>query len=66
MIRIVMVEVQPLRELPRVDGFEIVDGNSGLIADLAQAHASLLACESQLFADARCHLQSLDPWRWLD
>jgi len=34
-----------------------------LIADLAQANASLLACESQLFAYTRCHLQSLDSWR---
>src|SRR5215510_12658957 len=38
------------------DGFEIMDGNSCLIADTA-----LLAGESQLFAYIRCHLQSLDP-----
>jgi len=45
------------------DGFEIVDRNSRLIADLTQAHASLLACESQLFAYTSCHLRSLDSWR---
>src|SRR6185503_12536301 len=45
------------------DSFEIVDGNAGLIADLAQAHAALLAGESQLFAYTRCHLHSLDSWR---
>src|SRR5688572_2933124 len=43
------------------DSFEIMDGNSRLIADLAQANAAPLACESQLFAYTRCHLQSLDP-----
>src|ERR1051326_65325 len=52
----------------RFDGFEIMDGDSCLIADLAQANASLLASESQLFAYTRCHLQSLDSWcqGWLD
>ena len=45
----------------RFDCFEIVDGNAGLIADLAQANAALLAGESQLFAYTRCHLQSLVP-----
>src|SRR5690348_2130937 len=44
----------------RFDCFEIMDGDSCLIADLAQANASLLAGESQLFAYTRCHLQSLD------
>jgi hypothetical protein len=43
------------------DGFEIMDGDTRLIADLTQANASLLAGESQLFAYTRCHLQSLDP-----
>src|ERR1041384_2155002 len=47
------------------DGFEIMDGDSRLFANFAQANASLLACESQLFAYTRCHLQSLDSWRWL-
>jgi hypothetical protein len=42
-----------------------MDGNARLIADLAQANASPLACESQLFTDTRCHLQSLDPGVWL-
>src|ERR1700752_285170 len=42
--------------------FEIMNGNSSLIADLAQANATLLASESQLFAYARSHLQSLDSW----
>src|SRR6185369_7687809 len=45
----------------RFDGFEIMDGDSSLIADFTQANASLLAGESQLFAYTRCHLQSLDP-----
>ena len=45
----------------RLDGFEIVDGYSSLIADLAQADAALLASESQLFAYTCCHLQSLVP-----
>src|SRR5215468_119415 len=45
------------------DGFEIMDGNSCLIADVAQADTALLAGESQLFAYTRCHLQSLDSWR---
>src|SRR5687768_3594965 len=45
------------------DRFEIVNGNPGLVADLAQTNTSLLACESQLFAYTRCHLQSLDSWR---
>src|SRR5262245_52312516 len=39
------------------DCFEVVDGNSSLIADFAQANASLLAGESQLFAYTRCHFQ---------
>src|SRR5688572_9833333 len=47
------------------DGFQIMDGYSRLITDLAQANAALLACESQLFAYTRCHLQSLDPGVWL-
>src|ERR1043166_9720516 len=47
----------------RFDSFKIMDGYSRLIADLAQANASLLASESQLFAYTRCHLQSLDSWR---
>ncbi len=45
----------------RFDGFEIVDGDSGLIADFAQANTSLFPSESQLFAYTRCHLQSLVP-----
>src|SRR5215204_3903185 len=48
----------------RFNSFEIVDRDSGLVADFAQANASLLACESQLFAYTRCHLQSLVSWRW--
>lgn len=44
-----------------LDCFEIVNGDSGLIADLAQANAALLASESQLFAYTCCHLQSLVP-----
>src|SRR5688572_33400392 len=43
------------------DGFEVVDGDSGLVADLAQANAPLLARESQSFAYTCCHLQSLVP-----
>src|SRR5688500_3229719 len=38
-----------------------MDGDSGLIADLAQANTALLASDSQLFAYACCHLQSLIP-----
>lgn len=45
----------------RFDGFQIVDRDTGLIADLAQTNASLLPGESQLFAYTRCHLQSLVP-----
>ena len=45
----------------RLNRLEIVDGDSGLIADLAQANSSLLAGESQLFAYTCCHLQSLVP-----
>src|SRR5262245_4893079 len=45
------------------DSFEIMNGNAGLIADLAQADTALLAGESQLFAYTRCHLHSLDSWR---
>jgi len=45
----------------RFNCLEIVDGDSGLIADLAKANASLLAGESQLFAYTCCHLQSLVP-----
>jgi len=41
----------------RFNGFEIMDGDAGLIADFAQADTALLAGESQLFADTRCHLQ---------
>ena len=49
------------------DGFQVVDGDAGLIADFAQANASLLPGESQLFAYTRCHLQSLVPGvGWLD
>src|SRR5690349_17804248 len=44
------------------DGFEIMDGDARLIADLAQADTALLAGESQLFAYTRCHLHSLDSW----
>ena len=44
-----------------LDGFEIVDGDSGLIADFAKANASLLSSESQLFAYTCCHRQSLVP-----
>src|SRR6185369_14090303 len=47
------------------DCFEIMDRDSGLIADFAWADTACLACESQLFADTRCcHLQSLVS-RWL-
>ena len=45
------------------DGFQVVNGDTGLIADFAQTNASLLASESQLFAYTSCHLQSLDSWR---
>src|SRR3954463_8771199 len=41
------------------DGFEVMNGDTGLIADFAQTDAALLASESQLFAYTRCHLQSL-------
>src|SRR5678815_1627750 len=44
------------------DGFEIMDRDTSLLADLAQTNASLLARESQLFAYTRCHLHSLDSW----
>src|SRR5215468_8194651 len=55
---------QPL-EIVCFDGLQIMDRNPGLIADFAYANPALLACESQLFADTRCHFQSLDSWRWL-
>ena len=45
----------------RLDCFEIMDGDSGLVADLTQADAALLAGESQSFAYTCCHLQSLVP-----
>ena len=44
------------------DGFEIMDGDTRLLANFAQADTSLLARESQLFAYTRCHLHSLDSW----
>src|SRR5215213_9456464 len=47
------------------DGFEIVHRDSRLFADLTQTDASLLACESQLFAYTRCYVHSLDSWYWL-
>ena len=52
----------------RFNGFEIMDRDTSLIADLAQADATLLTGESQLFAYTRCHLQSLDSWSrgWSD
>src|SRR4026209_2399221 len=49
------------------DRFKIMDRDPRLVANLTQAHASLLACESQLFAYTSCHLRSLDPGvGWLD
>ena len=48
----------------RFDGFQVMDRDAGLIANLAQADAALLAGESQLFAYTCCHLQSLVPG-WL-
>src|SRR5215203_3346317 len=49
----------------RFNSLEIMERDLRLIADFAQANASLIACDSQLFAYARCHLQSLVSWRWL-
>src|SRR5574338_920075 len=54
---------QPL-VIVRFDGFEIMDRNTSLFADLTQTDTALLAGESQLFAYTRCHLHSLDSWCW--
>src|SRR3954465_526686 len=42
----------------RFDCFEIADGDSRLIRDLAQSDAARLTCESQLFSERGCHHQS--------